>query len=152
MSTAIIDPTNIVGYPIINMNQNWCDDFDLASANIDNAEASRDGDITGEHERYPDGDVLSSNDYTTQITDAQLDSEATSSYVDEDTTTDNLIVRNDLGGSAGRKAFCGIMGSSSSGDTSGTTVQNWTTFMKDNVFYNLCIWIQDLFITHISSD
>jgi hypothetical protein len=119
------------------MNQQWCDDFDLASANITNATASRDGDVTSD---VDSGDTLDSNDDCSHITDAQLDANAIGLYWDTDDATINLAVTNPYGGTGQKKAFYGVMGATSSGDTDGTTVQNWSAY-STALFANLCIWL-----------
>ena len=133
------------------MNQEWNSDFNLASANINNAAASFDGDLNADQVKYiaKDGhdiDTLSSNDYCTKMTDAQVDATAEAVFHDEDTDTDNYVVINQESQTGsitynyGKKAFCGIMGASSSGQTNGTTVQNWTDAMK-MMFDRLCRWV-----------
>jgi hypothetical protein len=145
MTTALIDPARIKKYPIICMNQQWCDDFDLAGVSISNECVLRDGDLIKDKWSYvthPDetGDALGVNAYCGHITDAQLDTNAIPIFYDADDATINLFVLNFRGGADQRKAFCGIMGAQFSMDTNGTTVQNWTAWMKDK-FDKLCRWV-----------
>ena len=145
VSIAVISPTNLIKFNVICMNQKWCDAFDLASVSITNETVLRDGDLTKDKWSYvthPDeiGDALGTNAYCGHITDAQLDVNSIPIFYDADDATMNLFVLNFRGGADQRKAFCGIMGARYGGNTDGSTVQNWTAWMKDK-FDKLCRWV-----------